>query len=554
VLNELLPTLHKRVAHWAKQLNEEQWISGDDYTTLTEVDTRSASALFDNEERPLVVGFFGGTGVGKSSLLNRLAGENVARTGVERPTSREVTLYLHQTLSINNLPSHFPTDKVKIALHKNQSHRDILWVDMPDFDSVEQENQQLVLEWLPYIDVLIYIVSPERYKDDKGWRMLLEHGLNHAWLFAMNHWDRGSQLQLEDFKSLLSHAGLNNPLIFCTDCNPEKDSGVVDDFDLLESNIQELANKNIIKHLEKRGIKRRVDKLQASVEQVKNKIASADQLDEIADKWLHIWDGTSADIYKLQQLSIDQLATHYASRETSWISTALKTVKGNKNSTPTNTSLNSINPDKLWNEQVQELVNNSIEKLVQHAANHHIAALPLSNAISTIQVEQNTLYRVNFANQLQAALKEPGSRWHRVLHRIIGLATTALPFMAMFWVAYTLITGFYIGNARGNDYLGFNFAIHSLLLIGLAWLIPYVLFQKTKPSLQSAAATGMRLASENTFTQINQQVLSSIESLKVKRKRIVDESALLFSSDLLPNHYSSDVKQQILSRILMRST
>ena len=40
------------------------------------------SDLFSNAERPLVVGLFGGTGVGKSSLLNRLADAEIARTGV----------------------------------------------------------------------------------------------------------------------------------------------------------------------------------------------------------------------------------------------------------------------------------------------------------------------------------------------------------------------------------------------------------------------------------------------------------------------------------------
>ena len=53
------------------------------------------SDLFSNAERPLVVGLFGGTGVGKSSLLNRLADADIARTGVVRPTSMEITVYLH---------------------------------------------------------------------------------------------------------------------------------------------------------------------------------------------------------------------------------------------------------------------------------------------------------------------------------------------------------------------------------------------------------------------------------------------------------------------------
>ena len=63
---------------------------------------------------------------------------------------------------------------------------------MPDFDSTEQSNKQLVLQWLPHIDVLIYVVSPERYKDEKAWRLLLAEGARHAWLFVINQWDKGA--------------------------------------------------------------------------------------------------------------------------------------------------------------------------------------------------------------------------------------------------------------------------------------------------------------------------------------------------------------------------
>ena len=57
----------------------------------------------------------GGTGVGKSSLLNRLAGKAVAKTGIERPTSREVTLFHHRSVALQHLPENLPIASVKIA-------------------------------------------------------------------------------------------------------------------------------------------------------------------------------------------------------------------------------------------------------------------------------------------------------------------------------------------------------------------------------------------------------------------------------------------------------
>jgi Uma2 family endonuclease len=43
----------------------------------------------------------------------------------------------------------------------------------------------------PHIDVLVYVVSPERYRDNKAWQLLLAEGGKHAWIFVLNQSDRG---------------------------------------------------------------------------------------------------------------------------------------------------------------------------------------------------------------------------------------------------------------------------------------------------------------------------------------------------------------------------
>jgi len=159
---------------WAEQALAAGWINSDAAQQLSDADARSPDTLFDRDgSRPLIVAFMGGTGVGKSSLLNRLAGKAVARAGVERPTSREVTLFHHHSVAIKHLPEQLPLAQIKTAEHDNESRKHVVWIDMPDFDSTEQSNKHQVLEWLPHIDVLIYVVSPERYRDEKAWRLLL---------------------------------------------------------------------------------------------------------------------------------------------------------------------------------------------------------------------------------------------------------------------------------------------------------------------------------------------------------------------------------------------
>lgn len=61
---------------WAHEAIDQQWFKPSDLEVLEGLEVRSPATLFDpGSHRPLIAAFFGGTGVGKSSLLNRLAGE-----------------------------------------------------------------------------------------------------------------------------------------------------------------------------------------------------------------------------------------------------------------------------------------------------------------------------------------------------------------------------------------------------------------------------------------------------------------------------------------------
>lgn len=114
---------------------------------------------------------------------------------------------------------------------------------MPDFDSTDTHNKELVLSWLPHIDILIYVVSPERYRDEKAWRLLLAEGANHAWLFVMNQWDRGQIEQADDFEKQLHVAGFDAPIIFKTCCDIL--SNLNDEFNELAETLTSLATQKL---------------------------------------------------------------------------------------------------------------------------------------------------------------------------------------------------------------------------------------------------------------------------------------------------------------------
>ena len=87
--------------------------------------------------------------------------------------------------------------------------------------------------------MLLYVVSPERYRDNKAWQLLLAEGAKHAWLFVMNQWDRGQREQFDDFKQQLAKAGFDDPLIVRTSCT-EPDG---DEFSELLKQLRVLAGR-----------------------------------------------------------------------------------------------------------------------------------------------------------------------------------------------------------------------------------------------------------------------------------------------------------------------
>lgn len=183
-------------------------------------DLRRRADDLDGDQPILIIVLMGGTGVGKSTLLNALAGAAIAQASFTRPTTREPVVYHHRSVKVDRLDP--ALRKCRMVAHDREDLREKVLVDTPDLDSNEVENRDRLLEVLPAADVVLYVGSQEKYHDRLGWELFKEQRQRRAFAFVLNKWDRcsrpvdGGMSPDQDLARDLRSEGFAEPLIFRT--------------------------------------------------------------------------------------------------------------------------------------------------------------------------------------------------------------------------------------------------------------------------------------------------------------------------------------------------
>lgn len=146
------------------------------------------TALDQMERTYLTVGLLGGTGAGKSTIINALAAEKISSPSHRRPHTDRVIIYRHELapalhISAGGIPF------VEI-IHSRDSIRHILLCDLPDFDSIEEHHRAAVSSFLPELDIVVWITTPEKYADARFYRFIDEAARSRDnFLFVLNKVD-----------------------------------------------------------------------------------------------------------------------------------------------------------------------------------------------------------------------------------------------------------------------------------------------------------------------------------------------------------------------------
>ena len=192
--------------------------------------TRAASRAAELRRRrgfqgqTLVLALAGGTGTGKSSLLNAIAGEQVASVSRLRPHTQRPLAWLpeqrgpglDELLDVLAIP-----DRVSQARWPG-----LALIDLPDMDSVAEQHRRVVEDLIPRVDGVVWVFDPSKYGDPVLHEGFLEPLAEYQdqFVFVLNKVDTLDAEQRTtvtgEVRKRLEGDGYDNPRVFLTAAAP----------------------------------------------------------------------------------------------------------------------------------------------------------------------------------------------------------------------------------------------------------------------------------------------------------------------------------------------
>jgi GTP-binding protein EngB required for normal cell division len=169
-----------------------------------------------------VIALAGATGSGKSSLLNALVGQELARTGVQRPTTAEALAVVRgdgaapllDWLGVRDRRDLTPDGIAAPTAPAVPGAGGLVLLDLPDHDSVVLEHRLRAEHLVERADLLVWVVDPQKYADaalhERYLRVLTRHG--DVVVLVLNQADRLAPAEVEavlaDLRRLAAEDGL----------------------------------------------------------------------------------------------------------------------------------------------------------------------------------------------------------------------------------------------------------------------------------------------------------------------------------------------------------
>ncbi len=161
-----------------------------------------------------VVALAGATGSGKSTSFNAISGTEFATTGVRRPTTSTAMAVAWGTELPGELLDWLDVPRRHLVPARRSAFANLVLLDLPDHDSTETAHRMTVDRLVPLVDMLIWVVDPQKYADavlhERYLRPLAQYA--EVMIVVLNQADRLRPEELAeamaDLRGLLDAEGL----------------------------------------------------------------------------------------------------------------------------------------------------------------------------------------------------------------------------------------------------------------------------------------------------------------------------------------------------------
>ena len=112
-----------------------------------------------------VVAIAGATGSGKSATFNAVTGTQLATSGVKRPTTSDPMACCWGAELPTKLLDWLDVSKRNLIPSAAGPLTNLVLLDLPDHDSTEKQHRMTVDRMVPLVDMLVWVVDPQKYAD-----------------------------------------------------------------------------------------------------------------------------------------------------------------------------------------------------------------------------------------------------------------------------------------------------------------------------------------------------------------------------------------------------
>ena len=112
-----------------------------------------------------MVAIGGATGSGKSATFNALTGTQLAKSGVTRPTTADPMAVCWGSELPAVLLDWLDIGRRHLIASADGPLTNLVLIDLPDHDSTEKAHRETVDRLVPLVDMLIWVVDPQKYAD-----------------------------------------------------------------------------------------------------------------------------------------------------------------------------------------------------------------------------------------------------------------------------------------------------------------------------------------------------------------------------------------------------